>query len=168
MTLATLLAFLPGWVKYYLVPAPLRFVWFFVWLALKRAAYCAHKVIVLQGGPRWAGALGTGSSAGRAAGASCLRSRSSRCCRGGAEYKLDAALAQRSGTVDSSVLRGVALQRLHGRISLWADVRYWWDLAQGRPCLRPALRPLRDDDAAAAEEDGAEQEEDAAASSTAG
>lgn len=50
VTALTLLTFLPTWFKFYVVPGPVRFVWFGVWQRLLRVAYRVQKVLVLQGG----------------------------------------------------------------------------------------------------------------------
>ena len=136
MTAATLLAFLPPWFKYYVVPAPLRFVWYFVWLALQRVVHRARRAMVLQG--VWRGERGRGGGGGarpslrhRPAGHHPLSPRPG--------AKLDAGLARRADGTLGPAMRVVALQRLHGKVSLWANLAYRWALLRGNLSARPAL-----------------------------
>lgn len=42
---------LPPLIKYYIVPTPLRYVWFFVWQALLAVARQVERRLILQGAP---------------------------------------------------------------------------------------------------------------------
>lgn len=53
---STLLA-LPPLIKYYLVPDPLRYIWFFIWQALLSVARRVQRLLILQGAG-WARGVG--------------------------------------------------------------------------------------------------------------
>ncbi len=52
MTLRSLLWFVVVWLKYDVVPEPLRYAWWLVWSRLRAAAHAIHRRSVIQGAPR--------------------------------------------------------------------------------------------------------------------
>lgn len=51
-TVLSTLASLPNVVKYYIIPGPLRFVWYWIWKGLLHALRQLQRALVLQGASR--------------------------------------------------------------------------------------------------------------------
>ncbi|KAL4458184.1 hypothetical protein ABPG75_013049 [Micractinium tetrahymenae] len=49
MTLLTMLAFLPNFIKFYLIPGPIRYVWWLIWSVVREAGYQLRKKAVVAG-----------------------------------------------------------------------------------------------------------------------
>lgn len=49
MTLLTMLAFLPTFIKFYVVPGPIRYVWWLIWSVVREAGYQLRKKAVIAG-----------------------------------------------------------------------------------------------------------------------
>ena len=49
LTILSVLRFVPYWLKYVVIPEPLRFVWFLIWSQMKAVEHRLHRQLVLQG-----------------------------------------------------------------------------------------------------------------------
>lgn len=51
MSILSVIRFFPGWVKYYVIPQPFRYLWYLVWSRAVEAHHAYHKWACLQGMP---------------------------------------------------------------------------------------------------------------------
>ena len=49
MTLMSMLRFVPYWLKYVVIPEPLRFVWWLIWSRVRAVEHRVHRHLVLEG-----------------------------------------------------------------------------------------------------------------------
>lgn len=49
MSILTVIFFFPGWLKYYVIPQPFRYLWYLVWSRVQKAHHAYHKWACLQG-----------------------------------------------------------------------------------------------------------------------
>ena len=49
MTLMSVLRFVPFWLKYMVIPEPLRFVWWLIWSRFRVVEHRVHRHLVLEG-----------------------------------------------------------------------------------------------------------------------
>ena len=49
LTFLSFLWFVPVFVKFYVIPGPLRYLWWLVWVRIQAAQHALHKRVILQG-----------------------------------------------------------------------------------------------------------------------
>ena len=153
MTPLSALLYVPFWIKFVVIPEPLRFLWWLVWCRVKAIAHAAHRRLVLQGGllPHqelsstriWSTSQHLSATAiewpheGPVAWKLTEHAQPS----GQPVYcvgpKLDVELANRSGLSNVHFSRALVLKRYHHRVTAFDTLLYRWQL------LRVRVGPIR-------------------------
>ena len=102
-TILSCIAWIPGFLKYYVVPYPIKFLFMLLWLPVRHVLFNVHKRVVVQ------------------------------CCKVDAFFSgKPKDIFKTTHGAQTRFDRAVFLQRLHGERNLLQDLWYWANLAVRR------------------------------------